>query len=75
MKMWMAVKRLNRRFDCWSARAADKMAANLDNVGDRQKLGTIRHISVWDLPRIADPARAGLPRGRECPGEQKCRDF
>jgi hypothetical protein len=46
MKIWMAVKRLNRRFDCWSARAADKMVANLDNVGDQQKLGTIRHKRV-----------------------------
>lgn len=49
MKMWMAVKRLNRRFDCWSAHAADKMVANLDNTGGRQKSGTVRHISVWDL--------------------------
>ena len=49
MNMWMAVKRLNRRFDCWSARAADKMVANLDNAGDRQKSGPIRRISVWDL--------------------------
>lgn len=49
MKMWMAVKRLNRRFDCWSARATDKMVANLDNAGNRQKSATVRHISVWDL--------------------------
>ena len=49
MKIWMAVKRLSRRFDVWSARAADKMVVNLDNAGDRQTSGAVRHISVWDL--------------------------
>ncbi len=46
MKMWMAVKRLNRRFDCWSARTADKMVANLDNAGDRQKSGTVTGVRM-----------------------------
>ncbi len=46
MKMWMAVKRLNRRFYCWSARTADKMVANLDNAGDRQKSGTVTGVRM-----------------------------
>ena len=56
MNIWTTVKRLNRRFDYWSAREADKIVANLDRTGDgntgntkRYSQDTKRHISVWDL--------------------------
>lgn len=56
MNIWTTVKRLNRRFDCWSAHEADKIVANLDRTGDgnrgdtkRYSQDTKRHISVWDL--------------------------
>ena len=53
MNIWTTVKRLNRRFDCWSAHEADKIVANLDRTGDgntgdtkRYSQDTKRHISV-----------------------------
>lgn len=50
MKIWLAMKRLNRRYDEWQARAAARIVATLDHprgLGDT--LPTNRHISVWDL--------------------------
>lgn len=49
MKVWTALKRLNHRFDCWSAHAADKIVTDLDGAGDKQEPDTKRHVNVWDL--------------------------
>lgn len=55
MTIWTALKQLNRRFDRWSAHAADHLVATLDDAGDRQKPCATKHIGVWDLLR-RDPA-------------------
>lgn len=52
MTLWMAMKRLNRHFDRWSARAANHVLDTLDRAGDQQqKAGRRSHIGVWDLLR------------------------
>ena len=49
MNIWTAMKRLNRHFDRWSARAANHVVTTLDHAGEPQKPGAARHIGVWDL--------------------------
>jgi hypothetical protein len=62
VKICTAVRRFNRRYDAWQARAAAGIVARLDRprgIGD--KLPTNRHIGVWDLlstkhARVVQPA-------------------
>ena len=49
MNIWAAMKRLNRRFDRWSAHGADKIVANLDGTSSRHTRDAKKHIGVWDL--------------------------
>lgn len=49
MNVWMAMKRLNRSFDQWSARQADIIVANLDGTGNRHTRDAKKHIGVWGL--------------------------
>lgn len=46
MKVWTALKRLNQRFDCWWARAADRIVADLDDGNEGREQGAKRHVSV-----------------------------
>ncbi len=49
VKIWTAMKRLNRRYDEWQARAAAGIVAELDHPSDKKAARSKRHISVWDL--------------------------
>lgn len=50
MKIWTAIRRLNRSYDEWQARAAARFIAKLDHPDDTgNKRQTRMHISVWDL--------------------------
>jgi hypothetical protein len=50
MKIWTAMKRLNRRYDAWALRAAGRFVADLDRrFGDDAERGTTTHLNVWDL--------------------------
>ena len=62
MKIWSAMRRLNRRYDAWQARAAAGIVAKLDHPRDLgDAVPSNRPISVWDLlstkrGRIVPPA-------------------
>ena len=61
-KIWLAMKRLNRRYDAWQARIAAGIVAKLDHPRDLgNTLPGHRHIIVWDLlstkrERVVPPA-------------------
>ena len=46
MNIRTALKRLNKRTDVWSARAMERILANLDSRGQRPAR---KHVSVRDL--------------------------
>jgi hypothetical protein len=49
MKIWTAMKRLNRRYDAWALRMANGIVANLDRGPEDGTRERKRPISVWDL--------------------------
>jgi hypothetical protein len=57
MKVWTTLKRLNQRFDCWWAHAADRIVVDLDDGSRRHEQGTKRHVSMWGL--LATDRRSG----------------
>jgi hypothetical protein len=50
MKLWIAMKRLNERYDAWATRTANRIVADLDRrPRDGGKPERRRQLSVWDL--------------------------
>jgi hypothetical protein len=46
MSIWMAIKRVNRRYDEWSQRTVDRLITSVDHP---DKPSAHKHISIRDL--------------------------
>ena len=46
MSLWLAIKRVNQRYEDWSRRALEKMITSVDHPERREAM---RHLSIRDL--------------------------
>ena len=46
MSMWVAIKRMNRRYDDWSRRALERMITSVEHPERRVAM---QHLSIRDL--------------------------